>query len=448
MLNRTLRALNRLVVRRNADAGLDVRAPDRAAASVALRGQGTSRRVRLLGALSLAALLLATFAALPLQAQTTTVTLVSNIEESSAGGSSKIRAQSFRTGSEPIGYRLSEVHLRVSTAAGRQARVRIRVDDSGSPGNLVDTLINPTLSSNRTLTFTALSALVLEPNKTYWLTVNEEISSSSNRVLYRVTSSDVDTSDQSWSIGNGSLAKDFVNDDLSSSSSSLIFEISGTLNYRPDDATLRDLSLEDASNGSAITLSPGFSAGHPDYSASVEAPVSRITVIPTKSAAGASIASIRNVTTGLSFDADTSNTGFQVDLLEGAQNEIKVEVTAEDGTTTETYTLTVTRAAEPGLVLVSKKSLSLTEGEVSPGVHAGARQATIVQCDGRRRRACGHAADPESEQPDLLHVKLESAPVGERGGRRGFEHDERIGHTDSYGHQLGQPPLTASRFPV
>ena len=72
MLSRTLRALNRLVVRRNADAGLDVRAPDRAAASVALRGQGTSRRVRLLGALSLAALLLAAVAALPLQAQTTT----------------------------------------------------------------------------------------------------------------------------------------------------------------------------------------------------------------------------------------------------------------------------------------------------------------------------------------------------------------------------------------
>ena len=76
MLNRTLRALNRLVVRRNADAGLDVRAPDRAAPSLALRGQGTSRRVRLLGALSLAALLLAAVAslqALPLQAQSTTV---------------------------------------------------------------------------------------------------------------------------------------------------------------------------------------------------------------------------------------------------------------------------------------------------------------------------------------------------------------------------------------
>ena len=42
---------------------------------------------------------------------------------------------------------------------------------------------------------------------------------------------------------------------------------------------------------------------------------------------------------------------------------IKVEVTAEDGTATATYTLTVARAGEPGQVLVSEKLLSLTEGD-------------------------------------------------------------------------------------
>ena len=52
------------------------------------------------------------------------------------------------------------------------------------------------------------------------------------------------------------------------------------------DATLSDLSLEDASNGSAITLSPGFSSGHPDYSASVGFPVSQVTVMPTTNHAG------------------------------------------------------------------------------------------------------------------------------------------------------------------
>ena len=43
-------------------------------------------------------------------------------------------------------------------------------------------------------------------------------------------------------------------------------------------------------------------------------------------------------------DADTNKTGFQVTLDEGA-NTIKVKVTAQDGISTETYTVVVTRAA-------------------------------------------------------------------------------------------------------
>ena len=61
-------------------------------------------------------------------------------------------------------------------------------------------------------------------------------------------------------------------------------------------------------------------------------------------------------------DADTSRPGFQVDLVAGAQNVIKVVVTSEAGIAEETYTVTVTRAPEPGQVLLSEKVLSLTEG--------------------------------------------------------------------------------------
>ena len=63
------------------------------------------------------------------------------------------------------------------------------------------------------------------------------------------------------------------------------------------DATLSDLELEVASSGGSIVLSPGFSPGHLEYSASVGFPVSRITVIPTTNDAGASIESIKNETT-------------------------------------------------------------------------------------------------------------------------------------------------------
>ena len=137
----------------------------------------------------------------------------------------------------------------------------------------------------------------------------------------------------------------------------------GIRQHESNDATLSDLVLRDASNGSAITLDPGFSAGHFDYSASVGFPVSQITVIPTKNDAGASIKYLSELNDELN-DANTSKTGFQVNLAEGLENVIKVEVTAEDGTTTETYTLTVTRAVGPGQVLLSEKLLSLTEGEM------------------------------------------------------------------------------------
>ena len=118
--------------------------------------------------------------------------------------------------------------------------------------------------------------------------------------------------------------------------------------------------LRDASSGDAITLNPAFSAGHLDYSASVGFPVSQVTVRPTKNDAGASIRYLDDSNEELG-DADTSRPGFQVGLAEGAPKVIKVEVTAEDGTP-QTYTLTVTRTARLGEVLLSEKVLSVTEG--------------------------------------------------------------------------------------
>ena len=137
--------------------------------------------------------------------------------------------------------------------------------------------------------------------------------------------------------------------------------MSGTVRAASTDATLSDLTLEDASNGDAITLDPAFSAGHFDYAASVEFPVSQITVLPTKNDAGASIR-YRNDSNVVLTDLDTSRSGLQVGLAEGVPNVIKVEMTAEDGIAEETYTLTVTRAGRPGEVLLSEKVLSLTEG--------------------------------------------------------------------------------------
>ena len=121
------------------------------------------------------------------------------------------------------------------------------------------------------------------------------------------------------------------------------------------DATLSGLSLVNDS-GSSVALSPGFSSGHLVYSASVGFPVSQVTVMPTTNHAQASIRYLNDIDEELG-DGDR----FQLFLSEGAEHLIKVEVTAEDGTT-QTYTLTVTRAGRPGEVLLSEKRLSLTEG--------------------------------------------------------------------------------------
>ena len=99
------------------------------------------------------------------------------------------------------------------------------------------------------------------------------------------------------------------------------------------DASLSSLSLSD-SLGDAIELSATFSAGTTSYTASVESSVSSTTVTAeTTDEDATAVIKINGVE-----DADAT-----VDLVAG-YNDITVEVTAQDGTTTRTYTVTVLRA--------------------------------------------------------------------------------------------------------
>ena len=105
------------------------------------------------------------------------------------------------------------------------------------------------------------------------------------------------------------------------------------------DATLSNLSLSDG------TLTPAFASGTTSYTASVGNAVSQITVTPTKSDTDASVEYLDGSDATIT-DADGMTTGQQVALDVGA-NTIKVKVTAGDAMTTETYTVTVTRATPP-----------------------------------------------------------------------------------------------------
>ena len=125
------------------------------------------------------------------------------------------------------------------------------------------------------------------------------------------------------------------------------------------DATLSALTLEDASDGSAITISPIFAAGTTSYMASVDNDVDEITIKPIVNESNATFEYLDSTDTEIT-DADSGKTGQQVSLTEGA-NTIKVKVTAGDTTTTNPYTVVVTRATVvPGAanVLVSNAGQS------------------------------------------------------------------------------------------
>ena len=106
------------------------------------------------------------------------------------------------------------------------------------------------------------------------------------------------------------------------------------------DATLSGLALKNAADNSAINVNETFATGTKSYTADVLNAVTTITVKP-RSDHNATFAYLNASDTVLT-DANLNTTGFQAALAVGA-NTIKVKVTAEDGNTTDTYTVVVTR---------------------------------------------------------------------------------------------------------
>ena len=89
-------------------------------------------------------------------------------------------------------------------APGDTTTVSIR-ENSGSnlPGDVVATLTNPaTFTSTALNVFTAPADTTLDANTTYWLSVNEGVSSTLT-LSFRQTDEDGETGESGWSIGNG-----------------------------------------------------------------------------------------------------------------------------------------------------------------------------------------------------------------------------------------------------
>jgi hypothetical protein len=113
------------------------------------------------------------------------------------------------------------------------------------------------------------------------------------------------------------------------------------------DATLSDLSV------SAGTLDPVFDSGTEEYTVSVPYATSSITL------------------TAETTDENATVDGDGEQDLDVGENPFEITVTAEDGTTEKTYTVTVTRAEAPPLSAdANLKSLSVSGAALAPAFNA------------------------------------------------------------------------------
>ena len=137
-------------------------------------------------------------------------------------------------------------------------------------------------------------------------------------------------------------------------------EITGTP-ANSTDATLSAMAI------SVGTLLPGFASATTAYTATVPYATSSITVTPTRNQANATIQARVN---GGSYASVTSGSpSASLSLNAGTTNTVDVLVTAQDGTTTKTYTTTVTRTAAATISTLS--NMVLSDGTLSPSFDLG-----------------------------------------------------------------------------
>ena len=205
-------------------------------------------------------------------------------------------------------------------------------------GNPVATLTNPgTLTEESLNTFMAPTGTTLDARKTYWITVNEEIAAGSDRVSFARATANDETGEPGWSIGDNRLFRSSETGNWVDSPTSLLIAIKGTTGgiTASTDATLSALALAD-NNGTAISLTPTFVPATTSYTASVANGIDAVTLTATTNDSNAMVA--------ITSDDDTASPGeAELDLIVGS-NPLTVTVTAEDGSTTKTYTVAVTRA--------------------------------------------------------------------------------------------------------
>ena len=314
----------------------------------------TNRR-RFLVLFAAIAALLALFGALALpataQAQSAKV-LVSNMEQTDRGAGTIVddtylAAQSFSVPSGGGNYTLTSIEILldgdISSTNISSLTVSVwSADSSGHPDSSLHTLTNPaSITEDVAASFTAPAGATLAAGNTYVVVADYNRASSE---AWQATNSDNEdaTSVTGWTIANTGLWRTRSGTSWGGRSYALFLRVNGTAAGEAPtpstDATLSGLTV--TAGGTDLVT---FASDTTDYTASVANDVAEVTVTAETTDSGASIDYLDASDMTL-VDADGSSTGQQVTLAEG-DNVIKVKVTAADGSATQTYTVTVNRAA-------------------------------------------------------------------------------------------------------
>ena len=251
----------------------------------------------------------------------------------------------FQTGSSARGYNLTSVKAVLANATASDG-VRVRVFGArsiGTPYISFYTLTNPVIADG-TLTFEAPASATLRKDAGYFVVFDSTASDAGSDYEIGGTESESLTSQaDGWSLNADRHSRNTDSGSWTTASAVPLIEINGDVVVQATDANLTALRMRDQ-NGKLVTYSPFFDSAITSYATSASTKVHRITIQGTASNADGATVAYLDEDDELLTDADADTEGFQVDLEVGA-NTIKAKVTAEDGSTTRTYTMVVTREA-------------------------------------------------------------------------------------------------------
>ena len=324
-------------------------------------GRNRARRLSLL--LPVLALLLGAlgpFAPAPAEAQT--VTLVTNFEQTKLTGTrftgDNSLAQGFTTGSNSAGYTLTSIEAisRGGGTAVQSATVRAELwsaTTGGAPDSKIADLTTPSgaVAANTTMSFGAPAGTTLTASTTYYFVIYTV--GAFNLALESTSAHAEDSGGQSgWTIAN---AIRFQRSDSPSGSTwstdsqgaIALIRVKGSAKQDTANANLSALTAATHTSATgtftSLTLTPStFAATTTSYTASVLNARTHLKLTPTVAATGATVKVGKQGTTLATVTSGSASAAIPLSV--GA-NAITVEVTASDGTTKKTYTVTVTRLA-------------------------------------------------------------------------------------------------------